>query len=257
MRGWNSANLALAGGVAAALIAGGAARAGPFNLGDELFGHRPPKPPPVGVYRDSADSDPPFILDRSTPSVMLLRFEDSQEIWLLTAHPASRGDVIYKNDVGEPMLRATRLGGLTVFTPDRPDGMPAAFVADAPPMRIAPPPPTASAFVLRVGLASARASRALARSVPFDFHDLSTDSLPMVVDAANVTAEAVIVLARRADGRRLLGRLLHVSFTPGRRPSVSMTNGVLQIVVSGKATSLVAVIAGRPSSRRIELTLQQ
>jgi hypothetical protein len=131
--------LALAGGVAAGFIAGGTAHAGPFNLGDELFGHRPAKPPPLALYRDNTDGDPAFILDRSSP-VVLLRFQDSTEIWLLTPHPAPRGDIIYRNDVGEAMLRATRLGGLTLFTPDRPDGMPAAVISDAPPLRLAPVP---------------------------------------------------------------------------------------------------------------------
>ena len=255
MRGWKSANLALAGGVAAALIAGGAARAGPFNLGNELFGPRD-KIPPVAVYRDSVDGDPPFIIDRSTPSSMLLRYADSQEIWLLTPHPASRGDIIYKNDVGEPMLRATRIGGLTVFTPSRPEGMPAAFVADAAPMRLSPVP-SPTAFLFRMQVATTRASRALQRGIVFDFHDLSTDSLPVIIDAANVTAEAVVVLAKRSDGRRLLAKLLRVSFSPGHKPSVNMANGVLEIVVVGKANSLVAVVAGRPSSRRIELALEQ
>ena len=216
----------------------------------------PAKLPPVGIYRDSGDNDPPFILDRSTPSVMLLRFGDSQEVWLLTAHPASRGDVIYKNDIGEAMLRATRLGGLTVFTPDRPEGMPAAFVADAPPMRLSPAP-SLSAFLVRMSVAAARASRAVQHGIVFDAHDQTTDALPIFIDAANVTAEAVVVLAKRPDGRRLLARLVRVSFLPGHKPSVTMTNGVLEVVVAGKATSVVAVVAGRPSSRWIELALEQ
>ncbi len=255
MRGWKSADLALAGGVAAALIAGGAAHAGPFNLGSELFPQHP-KFPPVGVYRDNADGDPAFVLDRSARSVILLKFEDSPEVWLLSAHPAPRGDVIYKNDVGEAMLRATRLGGLTVFTPAEPEGMPAALVAEAPPMRLAPTP-SAAGFLVRMEIASARAARAMQHGVAFDTHDLSPDILPIVLDAANVTAEAVIVVSKRPEGRRLLARLVHVSFTPGRRPSASMANGTLEIVVVGKATSVVAVVAGRPSSRRIELALEQ
>nr|QQZ52104.1 DUF4908 domain-containing protein [Phenylobacterium glaciei] len=43
------------------------------------------------------------------------------------APAAPRGDIIYKNDLGEPVLRATRLGGLTLFTPDRPGGTAAAL----------------------------------------------------------------------------------------------------------------------------------
>ncbi|HXQ45841.1 MAG TPA: DUF4908 domain-containing protein, partial [Caulobacteraceae bacterium] len=161
--------MALAGGVAAAFIAGGVAQAGPFNLGDALIGHHVAKPPPVGLYRDNADNDPAFVLDRSTP-VLLLRFQDSPEIWLLTPHPASRGDIIYKNDVGEPMLRATRLGGLTLFPPDRPDGMPAALISDAPPLRL-PPVPNPSILLTRMLQASVHASRPLQRPIPFEARD--------------------------------------------------------------------------------------
>jgi hypothetical protein len=255
MRGWKTASAALAGGVAAALVVGGAARAGPFNLGDELFGHHAAKPPPVGLYRDDADGDPAFVLDRSS-SVLLLRFQDSPEIWLLTPHPAPRGDIIYRNDVGEPMLRATRLGGLTLFTPDQPDGLPAALVGEAQPLRLAPVP-SEVAFLLRVTQARIHASRAVQRGITFDFHDVTIESVPVIADAANVTAEAVVTIARRVDGRRILAKLVRVSFSPGRKPTVTMANGVLEIVVTAKADSLVAVIAGRPSSRRIELALMQ
>jgi hypothetical protein len=255
MRGWKTASLALAGGVAAALIAGGTAQAGPFNLGDELFGHHAAKPPPLGLYRDNTDSDPAFVLDR-TSSIVLLRFQDSPEIWLLTPHPASRGDIIYKNDVGEPMLRATRLGGLTLFTQDRPDGMPAALIADAPPLRL-PPVPNAGVLLIRMTLASARASRPLQRSIPFEARDPSPEAASLIADAANVTAEAVVFIAKRADGKRVLVRLAKVIFTPGRKASVALTNGVLEVVVVDKATGLIAAIEGRPSSRKIEVALLQ
>lgn len=255
MRGWKTASLALAGGVAAAFIAGGAAQAGPFNLGDALIGRHAAKPPPVGLYRDNADNDPAFVLDRST-SVLLLRFQDSPEIWLLTPRPAPRGDIIYRNDVGEPVLRATRLGGLTLFTQDRPDGMPAALVAEAQPLRL-PPVPSPNAFLLRMTQAGLHASHALQRGIIFDFHDVTAELVPMIADAASVTAEAVVTMARRADGRRILARLIRVSFSPGRKPTVTMANGVLEVVVASKADLLVDVVAGRPSSRRIELALEQ
>ncbi|HXQ12373.1 MAG TPA: DUF4908 domain-containing protein [Caulobacteraceae bacterium] len=255
MRGWKTASLALAGGVAAGLIAGQTAHAGPFNLGDELFGHKPAKPPPLALYRDNADGDPAFILDRSS-SVVLLRFQDSPEIWLLTPHPAPRGDIIYKNDVGEAMLRATRLGGLTLFTSDRPDGMPAAMISDAPPLRL-PPVPNASVFLFRMAQASAHASHAVQRLILFEARDPTPESAPLIADAANVTAEAVVVMAKRADGKRILLRLAKVILTPGRRASVALANGVLEIVVVDKANTLIAAIAGRPSSRKIELALAQ
>jgi hypothetical protein len=255
MRGWKTASLALAGGAAAALIAGGAAHAGPFNLANELLGHHAAKPPPVGLYRDNADNDPAFVLDRSS-SIVLLRFQDSPEIWLLTPHPAPRGDVIYWNDVGEPVLRATRLGGLTLFTPDRPDGMPAAMISDAPPLHL-PPVQNANVLLFRLLQASAHASHAVQRTILFYARDATPDSAPLIVDAANVTAEAVVFIARRADGKRVLTRLAKVIFTPGRKASVALNNGVLEVVVVDKATTMVTAIEGRPSSRKIELALEQ
>ncbi|MGD6771262.1 DUF4908 domain-containing protein, partial [Staphylococcus arlettae] len=80
-------------------------------------------PPPVARYMvgDSAG----FILDRSSPTV-LIKFDDSSEVWALEPQTVSRGDVIYRNDAGEAVLRATRLGGLTLFTPKLPGGAAAA-----------------------------------------------------------------------------------------------------------------------------------
>ena len=116
--------------LAAAMNLGWAAvaHAGPQTLREGLFGDRPAPgrqaSPPVARYV-SEDGDG-FVLDRSQPRVYM-KFDDSPEIWALRPHPAPRGDVIYKNDLGEPMLRATRLGGLTLFTADRPGGSPAAL----------------------------------------------------------------------------------------------------------------------------------
>lgn len=75
MAGLRLASAALAGGVAAALVASQAAVAHPFNLGDELFGSHKVSPervtsPPVGRYVDE-DGDVTFILDRSSPQPML------------------------------------------------------------------------------------------------------------------------------------------------------------------------------------------
>ena len=50
---------------------------------------------------------------------------------MLQPQPAPRGDVIYKNDLGEPVLRATRLGGVTVFTDHGPAGSAARWPAAA------------------------------------------------------------------------------------------------------------------------------
>jgi Domain of unknown function (DUF4908) len=75
--------------------------------------------PPVARYM-AGDGDR-FILDR-TGTVALLRFEHAEEIWALRPTPGPNGDTIYRNDIGQPVLRFTRLGGLTLFTPHQPWG---------------------------------------------------------------------------------------------------------------------------------------
>jgi hypothetical protein len=260
MRGLRSASVALASGAAAVLMAGQPVHAGPFNLGDELFGgHALPweraKPPPVGLYRDEEDADPAFVLDRSS-SVILLRFDDSPEIWLLTPHPAPSGDTIYKNDAGETVLRLTRLGGLTLFTLSHPSGAAAALVGQATPLR---PPPvlSPSALLQRLAQSSARASHAMQRLVVFEARDVTPQSASLIADAASVTAEAVVGLARRADGKRVLARLARVLLTPGHNASVALVNGVLDVVVAQKPGAPLGDIAGRPSSRRVEIALER
>ena len=91
-----------------------------------MGGHLADKPtgPPAARYQ--TDEGAVFVLDRSTPRT-LLKFENDPEIWVLDRANGPRGDVIYRNDLGEEMLRATRLGGVTVFTMRRPEGSPAAF----------------------------------------------------------------------------------------------------------------------------------
>jgi hypothetical protein len=258
MRGLRSAIVALASG-AAVLMAGQAAHAGPFNLGDELFGgHALPwqraKAPPIGLYRDEEDGDPSFVIDRSS-STILLRFEDSPEIWLLTPQPGPRGDTIYKNDVGEPVLRVTRLGGLTLFTVSHPGGAAAALVGEAPAIHPTAVPSPA-VLLQRLAQASARASHAVQRLVVFEARDPTPQSASLIADAASVTAEAVVSIARRADGRHVLAKLSKVLLSPGRKASVALTNGVLQVVVAAQKTETpLADIAGRPSSRHIELAL--
>lgn len=235
------------------------ARTGGVSLGDVLFNHREPMPqrtkePPVGVYRDD-DGDPAFVLDRST-AVTVVRFEDSPEIWVLTAQPAARGDLIYKNDVGETMLRATHVGGLTLYTSDHPAGAPVALVTEAQPLR---PQPIGNpaAFLRRMEWATLRASQALQRNISFQAHDQTMETAPAIADAAVVTSIAITEIAKRPDGKRVLARLISVTISGGRKVSVVLVNGVLEIVVAPTPGSPFGDVTGRPSSRRIEIALSR
>ena len=89
--------------------------------------------------------------------------------------------------------------------------------------------------------------------VRFEAPDVTPQSASLVADAAGVTAEAVIAISRLPDGRRSLARLAKVMLTSGRKASVALVNGVLQVVVAPKPGAPLGDLQGRPSSRRVEL----
>lgn len=210
-----------------------------------LFGGHPrdgrdASAPPVAHYF-SEDGDG-FTLDRSQPKP-LLKFDNSGEMWILLPQPAPHGDIIFRNDLGEPVLRVTRMGGMTLFTDLRPGGSAAALAGPAAPLRL--PPLGPQALGDRLLAASARASRAARRLIPFDA-EATPVSAALIGDAAMVASEALVRMARRADARRLLDRILKVQLREGGKASAAINDGVLQVVVVPPQG-----LAGRPSSDRI------
>jgi len=201
-------------------------------------------PPPIGRY--VTEDGRAFIFDRST-SRPLLKFENSYEVWALQPQAAPRGDIIYKNDLGQPVLRATRLGGLTLFTSTRPGGSAAAFSGAGTPLRL--PALSPQALLEKLAQASARASRAARRLIPFDA-DADPSSAALVADAAMITAEAVARISREPDGRARLAQVKKVQLVQGSRAAATISNEVLRITVApGQG------LAGRPSSDRIAYAL--
>jgi len=196
--------------------------------------------PPIARYV-SEDGDV-FTFDRTQPKP-LLKFDNSFEVWALQSQPAPRGDTIYKNDLGEPVLRATRLGGVTVFTDQRPGGSAAALLGPGPPLRLAIMGP--QALFDRLYQASFRVAHAARRTIPFDAEATPVSSA-LIADAAMVTSEALVRISKRSDGRRLLDRISKVRLVEGRRSSAQLTDGVLVVTVAPPEG-----MAGRPSSDRI------
>jgi hypothetical protein len=231
---------------ASALGLAGSAAAGPESLREGLFGPRPSEgrqfaAPPVARYV-SEDGDV-FVLDRTQPQP-LLKFENSGEVFVLQPQPAPRGDIIYKNDLGEPVLRATRLGGVTVFTDGRPGGSAAALAGGSAPIRL--PVLGPQALFDRLIQASARASRAARHLISFEAPNVTPASSSLVGDAAMVASEAVVRMSRRPDGRRRLAKFNIIRFAEGRKPAAQLTKGALQITVAPAQGW-----GGRPSSDRI------
>ena len=233
---------------AAALGCGATARAAPPTLRDRLFGgpsdERAFVTPPVGRFQP--DDGDPFVLDRSAGREVFMKFESSPEIWALEPTPGPRGDVIYKDDMGEPVLRATRLGGLTLFTPERPGGTAAAFAGQASLLR---PPPIGGpgALLQSFAQASERAARAVHHSVTFETQDVPIAAAPLVADTAAVTAEAFVEVAGRGERERTLaGRFSKVEIGVGAAPEAHAVGETMRIAIDPDRG-----FAGRPSSHRI------
>lgn len=216
------------------------------SLKDFLFrdkrgeSQRQAPPPPVARY--VSETGEGFILDRSSERT-LMRFENSPEIWVLQPTIGPRGDVIYKNDIGQVLLRATRVGGLTLFTGKRPAGASAALSGVSPPIRLKAIGPVDLYRILLA--ASSRVSRLARHRISYDA-EATPASSTLIADAAILSVMAVERLSQRPDGGALTAKIQRVVIVEGARPAVTLRAGTLLIAVAPTLG-----VAGRPSSERI------
>jgi hypothetical protein len=239
--------LASLGGLAAAAVLGASlsAHAEPLLRNFTPFGDsRTASNPAVGRYMAEGQS---FIFDRSASdnSEALLKFDDSPEVWVLQPSPAPGGVTIYRNDVGQPMVRVTKLGGVTLFTRREPEGVPVSLQGDAEDILL-PPFLAGGVLLQRAAQASDRTSRVATHAVTFEALNFSPATSPLFVDAITITSDAIARLSRRKDAKPFLAKLGKVEFVVGGKPDVGFSGSVLTITLTpGKG------YAGRPSSDRI------
>ncbi|MCR6658161.1 MAG: DUF4908 domain-containing protein [Asticcacaulis sp.] len=227
--------------------AGTALADGPRSLKEAMFGkkaddNRSAARPPVAHF--TSEDGQGFILDESG-SRSLMRFDGDDEVWLLTPTQGPKGDVIYKNDVGESVLKSTRWGGMILFSDDRPMGDPAAVTGKADaftPGRMSP-----SLLFQSLVHASRRVSLAVGRTIGFDAPDVTPGADFLYADAAGVAAEALVQASQQPRGKQIMAPLRGVQFIEGRPPSATVQNGVLVLKLDVSRGDW----SGRPSSRRI------
>jgi hypothetical protein len=229
MSGWRAVQIVLAGlclALTHAACADAAVVVQTGMLGQFIFGQPPEddrntSAPPVARY--VSDQGQTFILDRSS-TTPLLKFDDSGEVVALNPTPAARGDTIYRDDMGQPVLRITRLGGLTVFFPGRPAGAPVALEGQAPMIRLLPMTP--AALLQHLAQASFRATHAARHLIVFDAQDPPPGSEAIFADAAFVTSTALVRMSTQHAGDNALAHLARVLFEPGSKEVVSYSKGV-------------------------------
>ena len=84
-----------------------------------------------GLY--SAGDSGSFTLAPYGPSKYLLRFSGRAENFVLTMDRGSLGAKLLKYDTGATAIRISVWGGMTLYTQDAPQGLPATYQGDAPP----------------------------------------------------------------------------------------------------------------------------
>lgn len=235
-------------GLTAVAMAAGAVAA-PMSLHEAFMGGRlADKPTGPATAKYQTDEGGVFILDRSGAKT-LLKFGDDPEIWVLQSARGPHGDTIYRNDLGQEMLRVTSLGGLTVFTDRRPEGSAAAFDGASPPLKIGIV--SAGALERQFYEASVHASRLGRHIIGFETgKDAEAATIGAIADAGQVASGAIADVAQRPNGRLILSRIDDVVITEGGGPNAVLKKNVLTVTIQPKNG-----VSGRPSSRRIERAL--
>lgn len=196
--------------------------------------------PPVGRY--ISDSGEVFTLDRSGQRP-LLRFDRRDETWVLRPTAAPRGDIIYRNDAGQQILRMTPGGGMTVFTTRAPSGSPASFTG--PGETLAPPSLGPAQLFQLMARRSAMLSQTVGRLIEINV-DTDEEAEGLTVEALILSTDAVLRIARSPTGRSSLNQLRRIIIVQGNSAMVTYVRGELRIVVAPTQG-----VAGRPSSARV------
>lgn len=197
--------------------------------------------PPIGRYVGEGGQS--FVFDRSGARP-LLRFEQSTEIWVLRPIPAPRGDIIYRNDAGDQILRVTPDGGMTLYTASHPGGVPVSMSGAAEQLRPTPLSVTQLAsFLIRQ---SYLASRAVGRIVEVEAPDVGPGSEIATAEGVAIAVDAIVRMARSDSLRARVTQVRRILILPGAQPQVSFSNGTLRITIAPQLG-----VAGRPSSVRV------
>jgi hypothetical protein len=198
--------------------------------------------------RFSTDEGDWFILDRSQKPTLLRFGDDPDEVWVVSPSRGPRGDILYKDDVGDVLLRVTKLGGVTVFTAHRPMGAAATLDGRSQPIHVLPI--GVSGLYQRMILASARCTHAARHLVAFEAPDADSRSAVELAEAAILAMNAIVTIAARPQGRTAVAHVGRVMLLRGSRPGVWLKNGVLTVQVAP-----VEGFSGHPSSAKIIQTI--
>lgn len=184
-----------------------------------------------GLY--TTDGKDSFVLQPYGRGKYLLRFTGGNEQFVLTVERGSLGTKWLKYDTGANALRVSVWGGLTLYTRDSPDGVPATRQSDAPPATIL----SVSAPEFQTALNDETSHLAYAQKVSLKF---SADPAVLAADP-EVRGRAFDALVNAAQGierflnqspnarQSLIRRVNQVKVAEGGKPTVSMVGQTLLV----------------------------
>ncbi|MEM9496060.1 MAG: DUF4908 domain-containing protein [Pseudomonadota bacterium] len=159
-------------------------------------------------------------------------FGPAEEIHLLSANRAPRGDVIYKDDDGKTLLRIASYGGATVYWPGEAQGA-AASKSFGESKKLDLPFADYDTAMRRAHNATAIISAATGAAIVFDIGARPVregENNAVLADAVVVAAKALVGVAGDKTGARALGaRVSTVSFVAGETPGVTLDGKDLAI----------------------------
>lgn len=211
------------------------------------------EPPRIARYA-SEFARVSFVLDLSS-EVPKIKFDNSDEIFVLRWQPAAGGDRILIRDDNEIVLRISGLGGVTLFTPENGRGVPVAPVGGAQPLIAATP---------SIGLVRDIAGRIMlqlraetGKEIAFEanWSQVAGDRVAtgVLYDAIRNSGTALFQVVRTGPGRAaVIARLNRVRFMLSGGAGIFMQGDMLVITI-GVGQGL----AGRPSSAAIARQLRQ
>ena len=181
-----------------------------------------------------------FSLERQA-NTTLFQMNGQTEVWALESVPGPRGDEFLKNDSGRIFVRLTDLGGVILYVPSNPHGMPVDPVSE--PQPIARPqfnPGMEDSLRLYLSLR-------VGHPIDVSIEDTDDEAERWLQDAGRIAAEALVGSPEEASEISAL----HIRL--GERADLSMTNnGELTVYVSPEQG-----FEGRPSSDSLTIYVKR
>ena len=179
-----------------------------------------------GLY--TASDDVAFTIDHWQGQTRL-KFTAGNEVFYLTSEPAAMGARVFKYDTGDVVLMVAGWGGVTLYTPRAPAGVPAEHSSDT--------------TNLYPGLLNGRQTKILAAQLSQQLQDRDNLSIgfaanwdrfahieaarALAVDAMRNTTEAIETLLAQRNMRQKLSKLRVVRIVESNAPAALLQNDTL------------------------------